>query len=237
MRRRTVFYALLAMAVPLPALALSGGDGSEVSDGSAATITVSASLDSCGTAASTIVCKIDATWNDVPGAERYAASVTRADGSVMDYGDVGAGSGSFWVPYVGNGTYTVTVSAYGTAPGQERARVIAKGSSGAGSGGRGVTEQFGTGHAAPDDGAPDGTPGGGDGEVPVSEPPAEEPVDPSCEEPEPDPEEPPGEAPGETPGAAGQPLSTEAAATLDERAELPDSVECPEPEPKSASAP
>ena len=43
----------------------------------------------------------------VDGATSYTASVTAPNGAVSDYGDVGAGGASLWVPYVGNGTYTV----------------------------------------------------------------------------------------------------------------------------------
>jgi hypothetical protein len=120
-RRRTVIYAALALAVPLPAFALSGDDSS-----GSASLGVTASLDQCGIAASTVVCKIDASWNTVAGAERYTASVTSPDGAVTDYGDVGGTSTSLWVPYVGNGTYTVTVSAWGTPPGADKPEVIAK---------------------------------------------------------------------------------------------------------------
>jgi hypothetical protein len=121
LRRRTAIYAALALAVPLPAFALSGDDSS-----GSASLGVAASLDECGIAASTVVCKIDASWNTVAGAERYTASVTSPDGAVTDYGEVGGTSTSLWVPYVGNGTYTVTVSAWGTPPGADKPDVIAK---------------------------------------------------------------------------------------------------------------
>ena len=44
-----------------------------------------------------------------------AATVTRADGSVDRLGDVGPGGASIWVPYVGAGTYSVKITAYGRA--------------------------------------------------------------------------------------------------------------------------
>ena len=233
--RRAILYAALALAVPLPALALTGEGGPPAP--TQVSLTVSASLDSCGTAADTIVCKIDATWNEVPGAERYTASVSRADGSVVDFGEVGAGGSSFWVPYVGNGTYTVTVSAYGTPPGEERSRVVAKGSSSAG------TEAERVSGGAPDAPGPNWTDLEPDGSVPPEEPgpddPAPEPEDPSCEEPAeppvPEPTEPP--APVE-PGAtdeAGAALPAEAA--LSETAEVPESVECPPEDDAAALAP
>ncbi len=100
----------LALFVPIQAGALSGGG--------AAGLGVSASLGQCGVSEAGIVCRIDASWNGVEGAYRYTASMTLADGSVQDMGAVGYGSGggstSLWVPYAGDGTYTVTVTAWGT---------------------------------------------------------------------------------------------------------------------------
>jgi hypothetical protein len=125
LRRRTLLYAALALAVPLPALALSGGGGS--SDLNAA-----ASLDGCGVASSTIVCQIDVSWSAVEGASSYSASVTSPDGSVVDYGSVSGTSTSLYVPYVGNGTYSVSVSAYGTPPGADKPEVISRDSADAG---------------------------------------------------------------------------------------------------------
>ena len=221
--------ALLALAVPLPALALSGDEPDEGTP-AVTSIAVSSSLDSCGTAAATIVCKIDASWSPVAGATRYTASVTRADGSVVDYGEVGAGSQSFWVPYVGNGTYTVTVSAYGTPPGEVKASIVARDSSSAGS------------KAGPGDPAPD-APGPAAGELDagdageVPEPgPGPEPEEPSCEEPvePPAPTEPPVTeepvAPGDGAGGASA-LSAEAESALSDSAVLPESVDCPDDAP------
>ena len=53
----------------------------------------------------------DVTFNEIPGAASYTAAVTSPDGSFVDYGAIGAGSGSILVPYVGNGTYTYETSA------------------------------------------------------------------------------------------------------------------------------
>lgn len=232
MHRRALVYALLALAVPLPALALTGRGGGEQPPPDVS-LSVAASLDSCGTAANTIVCKIDASWNALPGATRYTASVTRADGSVVDFGSVGAGSASFWVPYVGNGTYTVSVSAYGTPPEEEEPEVLDRDSANAGSG----DEAGDGGGEDPALEAPGQDASGADpvdtGEVdsPGQAPP--EPEEPSCGEPgePPAPEEPPVTEPGAGPGADGDaakaPLSPEAESALDETAELPESVECP----------
>ena len=104
-RHRALILAALALAVPLPALALTGG-GSGLS--------VSASLEGCGVGGGGISCGINASWSGVEGAEYYTASVTAPDGGVTDFGNVGGGGGTtLWVPYVGNGTYTVSISAYG----------------------------------------------------------------------------------------------------------------------------
>jgi hypothetical protein len=105
-RRRAVILAALALAVPLPALALTGGSGPGLS--------VSASLEGCGVSGGGISCGINASWSEVEGARYYTVSVTAPDGSVTDFGNVGGGGGTtLWVPYTGNGTYTVSVSAYG----------------------------------------------------------------------------------------------------------------------------
>ncbi len=107
-RRRALIYAALALAVPLPALALTGG----VESG----LTVSASLQRCGVGGTGVMCEIGTSFGDVDEAEYYTATVTAPDGTVTDYGQVagaGAGSTSLWVPYVGSGTYTVTVTAWG----------------------------------------------------------------------------------------------------------------------------
>jgi hypothetical protein len=114
-RRRSLLLALLALAIPLPALALSSG-GDSGSPPAPVPLSVSTALDSCGIVESQVICKLGVSFNAVPGATSYAASVTRADGSVVDYGGVGAGGGSLWVPYTGSGTYSVRISAYGSPP-------------------------------------------------------------------------------------------------------------------------
>jgi len=235
MRRRTLIYAALALMVPLPALAVPGRGGP--AELPPQELIVTASLDTCGTAADSIVCKIDAAWNQIPGADRYTASVTRADGSVVDFGDVGAGSASFWVPYVGNGTYTVSVSAYGTPPGSEDDEVVARDSAAAGS-------QEGREEQTLETPGPDATGGPAADEDPAdpSGEPEPEPEEPTCEEPEPEPEpEPPVADPAAQPtegdaDAGAEPLSAEASAELDASAELPESVDCPEDDPAAGPA-
>jgi hypothetical protein len=109
-----VLLALLALAAPLPAFAISDQASQPVSAAPGpAAITVSTSLDSCGVLDDGVVCKIDVSFNEIPTADSYSATVTRADGSVIDYGGVGPGGTSLWVPYVGSGNYSVTITAYG----------------------------------------------------------------------------------------------------------------------------
>lgn len=112
--RRTLLLALLALAVPLPALALSGH--SRGAPPTPAPLSVSTSLGGCGVATNQIMCKLVVSFNPIPGATSYTASVTRADGSVIDYGEIGAGGGPLWVPYAGSGSYSVRVSAFGRPP-------------------------------------------------------------------------------------------------------------------------
>ena len=117
MKPKRIFgLALIALAVPFPALALEGG-GVEASGSPG--LTVTASLDECGLTGAQIMCKIDAGWNHLEGAESYTVSVTGANGSVVDYGQSSGQGTSVWVPYVGSGTYSVQVTAWGTPPGEE----------------------------------------------------------------------------------------------------------------------
>ncbi len=120
--RRIITLAALAVVVPVSAFALTGGGSTTAPAG----LSVSASLGSCGVAEEQIYCAIDVAFTGVPGAEYYTASVTRADGSVQDFGQVAQGESgggtSLWVPYVGAGTYTVRVAAYGTPPGEDDGR-------------------------------------------------------------------------------------------------------------------
>lgn len=111
-RKRLLLLVALALAAPVPAFAVSlANDGS-----GAGSLAAQASLDSCGLFENQIVCKIDASYNEVAGATSYTASVSGPNGAVSDYGSVGAGGTSLWVPYAGNGTYTVEIQAWGTPP-------------------------------------------------------------------------------------------------------------------------
>jgi hypothetical protein len=112
--RRIVLLAALAVTVPVSAFALEG-------DTPSTGIDVSVSNPSCGVSDAQMLCQLDASWTGTPGAEYYTVSANLADGSVLDLGRVEGGedgaSTSVWVPYVGSGTYSVVVSAYGSAPG------------------------------------------------------------------------------------------------------------------------
>jgi hypothetical protein len=111
-RKRVLLYACLALAVPLPAVALDAGSR-------AASLDVQATQGSCGIGGGSITCQIEASFNRLGDAEYYTASVTAPDGSVSDLGTVAEGGGtgrtsaSLPVPYAGNGSYTVTITAYG----------------------------------------------------------------------------------------------------------------------------
>ena len=236
-RLRTVVLALLALLVPLPALALNG-DAPD--PGAPVGIAVSVGLGDCGLAEAQIVCELDASWSAVEDADYYTVSVTRADGSVVDYGQSTGTAMSMWVPYVGAGSYSVRVSAWGTPEGEQKARVIARDR--AFSTGSGDDAAMDAGGAEP--GAAEGghasageQPMGPGAEVPddQAETPAEPPADPACEEPEPEPTpvpEPPADdassgSPGETVAPETAAVSAETQAALEDQAELPDSVSCP----------
>jgi len=109
-----VVLELLALAASTPALA-SADNAMEPTDAARgpAALEVSTALDSCGTLADQVICKLDVSYNALPEAASYSAAVTRADGSVVDYGGVAPGGTSLWVPYVGSGNYSVRVTAYG----------------------------------------------------------------------------------------------------------------------------
>lgn len=111
-----LFLVLAALLVPIQAGALKGSDG----PAGGAALAVSATLDHCGVGESGIVCQLNVSWTGIEGAERYSAAVTLADGSVRDMGTIGSGPGggftTLWVPYAGDGTYSVTVTAWGSDP-------------------------------------------------------------------------------------------------------------------------
>jgi hypothetical protein len=243
-RARTIFLAMLALLVPLPAFALNGG--STAGPSGPAEIAVSVSRGDCGLAETQIVCELSASWSAVEDADYYTISVTRADGSVVDYGQSTGTGTSLWVPYVGAGTYSVQIDAWGTPEDDSKpAEVIARDramsttttgerqpamADGAGPAqGEGAHDGAGEQPVAPDAAAP------GAGEEPGTPH-----TDPVCEEPETEPEPEMEPDPGtETPaGEEGvgdgdelEPetaaVSAETEAALAAEAELPESVSCP----------
>ena len=104
---------LLALAASTPALARRRQSDGTHRRRPRSAAGVSTALDSCGTLEDEVICKLDVSYNALPEAASYSAAVTRADGSVVDYGGVAPGGTSLWVPYVGSGTYSVRVTAYG----------------------------------------------------------------------------------------------------------------------------
>jgi len=209
MRRRTALYAALALLVPASAFAL--GNGAPGADGQ---LGVTASLDSCGIYQNAVVCKIDATFDQVDGATSYTASVTRGDGSVIDYGEIdGGGATSFWVPYSGNGTYTVQISAYGQLDADPKLDRV-------------VTERFGTGERngrSPAEASANDAPAGQDGQAgpgagdgsndPSGGGDANPPDDTSCDE--------------QLAPLGDAATQTQDAATFAGQGQLPESIDCP----------
>ncbi len=107
-RRWTIPLAALALLVPVGAVALDRGSSG---------LGVQASLERCGVAGDTVFCQISASFDRVEGAEFYTATVTRPDSTVQDFGRVATGeagraSASLWIPYGGNGSYTVEITAW-----------------------------------------------------------------------------------------------------------------------------
>lgn len=102
---------MLALAAPLPAFAVS--ELTATSESQVSQLSVSTSLESCGLLETQLICTLNVSFEPIPGATGYSASVTRADGSVMDAGSVEAGGSSIFVPYVGSGSYSVRVTAFG----------------------------------------------------------------------------------------------------------------------------
>ncbi len=198
-RMRIIALSLLALGVP----AFAFGGEQPPPGGS---LSVSASLGGCGLANAAIVCRIDASWSAFEGADYYTVSVTRADGSVVDVGEGAGTSRSIFVPYVGPGTYSVQVSAWGTPPGEDDPEVLAREKS---LSTHAEGAEAGNGEVSTD---PDGIASPGDGpdtdevveeptdeDDPATEPPVVEP--PVCEE------EPPEEPVEPDPEAAGEPAA------------------------------
>jgi hypothetical protein len=228
-RRRAFLFAGLALAIPVPAMALTSGGGESA-------LSVEASLARCGVTGPQIVCEIETSFGSVEGAEYYTASVSGPDGGVTDFGRIGGADGggtSLWVPYVGNGTYSVTVTAWGDAKDGDPEVIDRAKASAAGA--PGETEKLrnrdatgageGT-HEAPEDAQPSEQP------AEVAEQPAEEEA-PTCEPAE---DQAPSSSAG---GGESGPTETDAAAATEEVAPsvAPATPDCPPAEPAPAPAP
>jgi len=110
-RRRALCLAMLALTVPPAAFAIS--ELAPSTEGQVPQLSVSTSLQSCGVLDAQLVCALEVSFEQLPNATGYSATVTRADGSVIDMGSVSAGGATLYVPYVGSGTYSVRITAYG----------------------------------------------------------------------------------------------------------------------------
>jgi hypothetical protein len=90
-------------------------------------LSVSADVVGChgSPAAGTVVCDIYVSYSSISGARSYSAEVTRPGGGVQTF-DVAGGSATLPVGYAGNGTYVVTIKAYGDPAGADKNGVIAK---------------------------------------------------------------------------------------------------------------
>lgn len=101
--------ALLAVALAvLAALMLQSPE-----DGIAAeAVPVEASLESCGNGKAP-TCEIAVFFEPPADAVAYEATVTAPDGSALLTAPAAPGSATLSVPYVGDGTYVVRVTAFG----------------------------------------------------------------------------------------------------------------------------
>ena len=114
--RAVLVAAIAAIAIALPTGTASGGS-----------ISVDASLGGCERSGGGAVCRIDASFTGVAGADYYTASVTAPNGARQDFGVVPAGSARIWPQYRGNGVYTVTITAWSDG------KRVKRGAAGAGS--------------------------------------------------------------------------------------------------------
>lgn len=111
-RRRWTTLGLAALAL---ALALPAGTPAKAAAEQAVpvSLSVAASLSSCEVSDFQVRCEFTVSYEPIPGASSYTARVTSPDGSVADLGSVSATGTTFALPYVGDGTYSFRVSAYG----------------------------------------------------------------------------------------------------------------------------
>ena len=102
-RARAVILAAAAAALALPASASSTAD-----------FPVSTSLGGCSDGA----CWISVEFDRVDEAQSYTAIVRTPDGESSPADELDPGASRISVPYTGNGTYTVVVTAWGEGAAQ-----------------------------------------------------------------------------------------------------------------------
>lgn len=112
--RRAGFVSALLASLFIAAPALAGSNA----------LSVEAGLDYCGLSGEQVVCKIDVGHERVAGAESYEVLITAPDGSAVASGALPAGGASIWLPYAGDGVYSVTVSALGPPRGVDRPKAL-----------------------------------------------------------------------------------------------------------------
>lgn len=112
--RRASFVSVLLASLFVAAPAM-GGDNA---------LSVEAGLDYCGLSGEQVMCKVDVSHDRVEGAESYEVLVRAPDGSAVASGALPAGGASLWIPYAGDGIYSVTVSALGEPRGVDRPKEL-----------------------------------------------------------------------------------------------------------------
>ena len=121
-KRRLVLTALAATA-SLAALVPAAASAKQQPAG----LSVTADVSGChgSPAAGSVVCDISVSFSSISGARSYVAEVSRPGGSVQSF-PVRGGYATLPVGYTGNGTYVVTVKAFGDPVGAAKNGVIAK---------------------------------------------------------------------------------------------------------------
>jgi hypothetical protein len=94
-------------------------------------LSVTADVTGChgSPAAGSVVCDLYVSFSSISGARSYTAEVTPPGGGVQTF-DVAGGSATLPVAYTGNGTYAVTVKAWGDPVGPSEHGVVGKDKSG-----------------------------------------------------------------------------------------------------------
>ena len=77
-----------------------------------AAISVNVSLESCDPAGTE--CSLDVSFGALPEADTYGALIKGPDGSILERAAADPAGSFYTVPYVGDGTYTVRITGYGS---------------------------------------------------------------------------------------------------------------------------